>query len=75
MLGLSRFLAYKRNKLGNLRGEEFVEAKEGPSLDCKREDPFAGRPFGWKHPKANLSWGVREVLLEAKKKTFWVETL
>ena len=42
MLGLSWFLAYKRKKLGHLRGEELVEAKEGASLDCKREDPLGG---------------------------------
>ena len=54
----SQFLVYKRTKLGL-----FIEGSLRGALRGKGEDPF-----GWKHPKENLSWGDRFLALKKKKK-------
>ena len=45
-----------------MRKEKLVEARRGFSWLQK------GRPFGWKHPKANLSWEKSIIGLKEEEK-------
>ena len=61
MVGLSWFLAYKRNELRLFEGGAHG-GKEGASLSCKKEDPFGG------NTQRKISLGGNLFLALKKKK-------